>query len=136
MRNIKVLSILWKDQVSLFMFTDFLKSLYLKEVPYKILSGTLYDDPEKFKETLNIGIDPEQISILIVKETKVLNMENQVLKSLMEVSDVVVSLQPGVLEDLLPLKVSPSSEGTWAPLTERWKSNLVTMAKPKPEPKL
>lgn len=127
MNNIHKLVVLWHDQVSLFMFTDFLKTLYLRGTKFNILSLTLYDDPETVKASLSTNLKAG-FNLILVKETKVLNMQNKSLIELMGVSDVTVSLKPGTLEDLGGLKVSPESSLEWQGICDRWKMNLDLLA--------
>jgi hypothetical protein len=109
------------------MFTDFLKTLYLRGTKFNILSLTLYDDPETVKASLSTNLKAG-FNLILVKETKVLNMQNKSLIELMGVSDVTVSLKPGTLEDLGGLKVSPESSLEWQGICDRWKMNLDLLA--------
>jgi hypothetical protein len=131
MENIGTLTILWRDQKSLSMFLDFLKTLYLPDPgTYGVFSGTLYDEITSLKESLGSflkGNSSKKI-LMVMKDSRVRNMENLVLKEFLDKSQVVIAIQPGVLENLVSLKVDPQVSAQWEAISLRWKANIERLA--------
>lgn len=128
MKTIKSIAILWTEQLSMFMFSDFLKTLYLKDTDYQVISATLYDEVSSVQQILKERLGQKR-TLLLVRQTKVLNPENAVYKELLGASDVVVSLKSRKLEDLDSLHIKQECIPEWEAIKSRWELNLDRLAK-------
>jgi len=117
------ITVLWRDKVSLFMFTDFLKTLFLKDKPYGVVSATLYDGEEEICKVLE-ETQEETFNLGLVKETKVFNIENPCIKVLKEHSDVLLRLNPGAPEKLEVLNLHNDFTESWDIINESWVRNI------------
>lgn len=128
MKAIKNITILWTEQLSMFMFSDFLKTLYLKDTDYQIISATLYDEVSSVQRIIKDKLG-QKVTVFLVRQTKVLNPENAVYKELLGVSDVIVSLKSRKLEDLDSLHTRQECLPEWEEIKSRWVLNLDRLAK-------
>jgi hypothetical protein len=128
MKAIKNITILWTEQLSMFMFSDFLKTLYLKDTDYQIISATLYDEVSSVQRIIKDKLG-QKVTVFLVRQTKVLNPENAVYKELLGVSDVIVSLKSRKLEDLNSLHTKQECLPEWEEIKSRWVLNLDRLAK-------
>jgi len=128
MKAIKNITILWTEQLSMFMFSDFLKTLYLKDTDYQIISATLYDEVSSVQRIIKDKLG-QKVTVFLVRQTKVLNPENAVYKELLGVSDVIVSLKSRKLEDLNSLHTKQECQPEWEEIKSRWVLNLDRLAK-------
>lgn len=110
------------------MFSDFLKTLYLKDTDYQVISATLYDEVSSVQQILKERLGQKR-TLLLVRQTKVLNPENAVYKELLGASDVVVSLKSRKLEDLDSLHIKQECIPEWEAIKSRWELNLDRLAK-------
>jgi hypothetical protein len=127
MKKITSITILYKERLSLKMFTDFLKTLYLGELKTKIYPINGYDTEERAKDIIK-NIDSSMFNLILVKTPKVLNLENKVLVYTFEIADVAISLNPGVLEKIDTIKVKPDFIEEWGSIDKKWIENINRLA--------
>jgi hypothetical protein len=117
------ITVLWRDKVSLYMFTDFLKTLFLKDQKYGVLSATLYDGEEEVQKVIS-EVQEGVFILCLVKETKVFNKENPTLKVLEGNSDVLIRVNPGVPENIEVLSIQEDFKESWGIINASWVQNI------------
>jgi len=124
---IKRIGIIWKDVLSVNMFTDFLRTIYLRDRRLHMVSYSLFNTPDIVAEQLGTlgSIEKEGLfPLVLIKSTEVLNPENLALKATIEGLDQVIVLKQ---KDFPNPDILKGAEEL-APVVERWKVNLERMA--------
>lgn len=127
---VKRLGIIFRDRLSVNMFVDFLKSIYLEGHDLTILSYTLFNTVEYAEfELVKLPkvLLPLETTLILIKGPEVINEENPVLVESKDKLDQLVVLDPRDFPNPKVLKGSESLE----PILTRWKENLERMAKEK-----
>lgn len=128
----RILGVVWNDKMTLNMFLDFVKKVYLPGTKIEILSYTLMNssdvpgEPDIVSQTLNQvhNIPDTRFIFVAVKSPKTLNPENKVLINTLKQIPHVVYLPPDSLHSIQILSDSPILEE----LTERWCTNILRIS--------
>lgn len=128
----RVVGVIWNDKLTLNMFLDFLKKVYLKDRKIEILSYTLMNssegtfEPDIVLQTLNQidKIPEERIIFVAIKAPKVLNLDNQVIVSTVRQLPLVVYIPANTPQSVQVLKGNDSL----AEILKRWETNIIRMS--------
>lgn len=132
MDNFKVMGVIWNDRITLNMFLDFVKKIYLPGKKIDILSYTLLnsvdnpDEPDIVEQTLSqmVNIPEGRVVFVTIKSPSVLNPENRVLVKTLNILPLVVYIPTANPQEATLLK----GEMQFQPLLDRWAANLERMA--------
>lgn len=128
----RVLGVIWNDKLTLNMFLDFLKKVYLKDRKLEILSYTLMNssegsfEPDIVMQTLNQidKIPEDRIIFVAIKAPKVLNLDNQVLLSTVKQLPLVVYVPANTPQSVHVLKGNDSL----TEILKRWETNIIRIS--------